>query len=127
LFGIGLLVLGPATVHKKSGLMWILKGTLLGLWFLGFGTIGWLWFEIYRFLPSGQGAVGADLIVLLTMRSPLWWTGLVLCFALGFLIVRAWRVPLGLWITLVVTGLLPAGFLTLFVVLYLKLKQMSHV
>jgi hypothetical protein len=39
------------------------------------------------------------------------------CFAIGFVIARAWTGPLGLWIALLVTGLIPAGCLTLFLVL----------
>jgi hypothetical protein len=103
--------------------MWIAKSTLLGLWLLGFLTMGWLWFEVYRYLPPGPGAVSADLILRLTVRSPLWWTALVLCFALGFWIVRSWAAPLAVWIAVLVTGLIPAGYAALFVVLYIAVKR----
>ena len=105
--------------------MWIAKGILLGLWLFGFATMAWLWFEVYRHLPSGRGpvTVSADSILLLTVLSPLWWTALVVCLALGFWIVRAWNVPLGVWIAVLITGLVPAGFLTLFVVLYVAMMR----
>lgn len=105
--------------------MWILKGTLLALWLFGFGTMAWLYFTLYRHMPPNS-AVGMTVITALTIQNALWWTALVVSFVIGFAIARSWRGPLGLWIALAVTGLIPAGFLALFVVLVVKLKQAIH-
>ena len=105
--------------------MW-LKGTLLGLWLVGFGTIAWLYFSIFRRLPPGPGEVGVTVFTAYTIDNLYWWTGVVVCLVLGFVIVRSWSVPLGLWIALAVTGLIPAGCLALFFILVYKLKQASQ-
>ena len=107
--------------------MWaVVKGTLLGLWLVGFGTIAWLYFSIFRRLPPGPGEVGVTVFTAYTIQNPVWWTGVVVCLVLGFVIVRSWSVPRALWITLAVTGLVPVGCLTLFFVLVYKLKQASQ-
>jgi hypothetical protein len=49
--------------------MWILKGTLLGLWLLGFGTMAWLYFVIYRNLPPNS-AVEIGVITGSTVQDP---------------------------------------------------------
>lgn len=105
--------------------MWVLKGSLLALWLFGFGTMALLYFAVYRHMPPNS-AVSVHIITFYTTQNPLWWTALVVCLALGFAIARSWRGPLGLWIALAVTGLIPAGFLALFLVLTVKLKQASQ-
>jgi len=104
--------------------MWIAKGTLLALWLFGFGTMAWLYFALYRHLPS-HSAVDIRLITALTTQNPFWWIGLVVCFVLGYAIARSWSGQLGVWIALAVTGLIPAGCLALFLVLVYKLKQIG--
>jgi hypothetical protein len=104
--------------------MWIAKGTLLALWLFGFGTMAWLYFTLYRNLPP-HSAIDLRIITALTIQNPLWWAALVLSFVLGFGVARSWSGPPGLWIALFVTGLIPAGFLTLFLVLVYKLKQIG--
>jgi hypothetical protein len=59
----------------------------------------------------------------ITIHNPFWWTALVICFVIGLVIARAWSGPLGVWIALAVTGLIPAGCLALFLALLSKLKQ----
>jgi len=104
--------------------MWIAKGTLLALWLFGFGTMAWLYFTLYRNLPP-HSAIDLRIITALTIQNPLWGAALVLSFVLGFGVARSWSGPPGLWIALFVTGLIPAGFLTLFLVLVYKLKQIG--
>jgi hypothetical protein len=106
--------------------MWIAKGTLLALWLFGFGTMVWLYISIFRHLPPST-VVDIRVITLPTTQNPLWWAALVVCLILGLAIARSWRGPLGLWIGLLVTGLIPAGSLALFLVLVYKLKQVSQV
>jgi hypothetical protein len=105
--------------------MWILKGSLLALWLFGFGTMALLYFAVYRNLPPNS-AVSVHVITSYTTLNPLWWAALVVCLVLGFAISRSWSGPLGLWIAPGVTGLIPAGFLALFLALMVKLKQASQ-
>jgi hypothetical protein len=104
--------------------MWILKGTLIGLWVLGFGTMALLYFAVYSNLPRNS-AVGVTVITHYTTQNLLWWTALIVCLVLGCAIARSWSGPPVLWIALLVTGLIPAGFLALFIALVGKLKQAS--
>ncbi|HVS88986.1 MAG TPA: hypothetical protein VHF01_12305 [Candidatus Acidoferrum sp.] len=110
--------------------MWILKGTLLGLWLLGFGTMAFFYFAIYRNLPpnTGGGVSSMDIRVFTvnTIQNPLWWGALVVCFVLSYAIARSWPLPKILWVGLLVTGLVPAGILALFIVMVVKLKQASQ-
>jgi hypothetical protein len=64
-------------------MMWILKGTLLGLWLLGFATMAWLYFTVYRNLPLNSG-VDITVITGCTIQNPLWWnrSGSPSCFRL---------------------------------------------
>jgi len=105
--------------------MWMAKGTLLALWLFGFGNIAWLYFALYRHVSSNS-AVDIRLIIALTTQNPLWWIGLVVSFVLGYGIARSWSGPLGLWIALLVTGLIPAGCLALFLVLAYELKRATQ-
>lgn len=105
--------------------MWILKSLLLGVWLFGFGTIVFLYFAIYRNLPPNS-AVSVNLITALTIQNPVWWASLAVCLALGSAVVRSWSAPPILWIAVLVTGLVPAGGLALFIVLAVKLKQVSQ-
>lgn len=114
--------MSPPILLERELPMWILKGTLLALWLFGFGNLAWLYFTLYRNLPPNS-SVDIRIITAFTIQNALWWTALVLCLVLGYAIARTWRGPLGLWIALAVTGLIPAGFLALFLVLLVKLKQ----
>lgn len=105
--------------------MWILKGTLLGLWLFGFGTLARLYFGLFRNLPPNS-AVDIRLITSYTTQNSLWWTALGVCLALGYAIARPWSGPPILWIALLVTGLIPAGFLALFILLLVKLKHATQ-
>ena len=61
-----------------------------------------------------------------TIHNPYWWIALVVCFVVGYAIARSWSGPMGLWIALLVTGLVPVGCLALFLVLVYKGKQFSQ-
>ncbi len=104
--------------------MWILKGTLLGLWLLGYGTMALLYFAIYR--NRRPHSVVVVSVIPYTIYSPLWWTVLVACFSLGYTIVRWWSAPPILWVAVLVTGLVPAGWLALFLVIVMKLRHVSQ-
>jgi len=110
---------------KSDCTMWILKSVTLGLWLFGFGTMAFLYFAIFRDLPSNSG-VDIRLITWYTTRNPAWWTALVVCLALGYAVVRSWSAPVILWVVVLVTGLVPAGFLALFVALALRLRHVSQ-
>lgn len=103
----------------------VLKSALLGLWLFGFGTLAFLYVAIYRNLPP-NAAVSVHLITWYTTHNPVWWTALAACLALGYAIVRSWSAPPILWVAVLVTGLVPAGSLALFLTLVAKLKQVSR-
>lgn len=105
--------------------MWILKGTLLGLWLSGFVTIALFYFAVYRYLAPNS-VVDIRVFPANTIQNPLWWTALVVCFVLSYAIARSWPLPKILWVGLLVTGLVPAGILALFIVMVVKLKQASR-
>jgi hypothetical protein len=69
--------------------MWIAKGTLLALWLLGFGTMAWLYFALYRHLRPNS-AVGLSVITGVTTHNPFWWAAFVVCLVLGYTTVRSW-------------------------------------
>ena len=100
----------------------VAKILLLGTWLASFGTIAYLYMMIYRRLPP-QTAVGVDVFRVYTISNPLWWAGLVVCFALSYIIVRAWSGNVVFWAFLVITELIPVGLLTLFLVMVSRLRQ----
>jgi len=94
--------------------MSILKGTLLGLWLFGFGTLAFFYIAVYRYMGP-HSAVSVNVITSYTIHNPLWWIALAVCFVLGYAIVRSWSPPPILWVAVFVTGLIPAGWFALFV------------
>jgi hypothetical protein len=105
--------------------MWILKTALLGLWLFGYGTMAFLYFKIFRYMPPNS-AVSANVITWHTTHNPMWWTALAVCFAASYAIVRSWSAPLILWVAVFLTGLVPAGCLVLFAALATRLKHASQ-
>ena len=105
--------------------MWIAKGTLLGFWLFGFGTMAWLYFALYRNLRPNS-AVSISVFSGLTTANAYWWAALGVCLVLGLAIARSWAGPIGLWITLLVTGLVPAGCFALFLIIMYRLKHVSR-
>jgi hypothetical protein len=105
--------------------MWILKGTMLGLWLFGFGTLAFFYFTVYRHIPPNS-MVAVTMITRHTTQSPLWWTALMVCLVLGYTIARSWAGPTVLWVGLFVTGLIPAGIFTIFITMIVKLKQAAQ-
>jgi hypothetical protein len=102
--------------------MWIVKGTLLGIWIFSFGTIAYLWLSIYRRLPPST-AVGVSVFAAYTTHNPFWWIALALSLAIGLFVTRSWSGTPALWIALVVTELFPVGLVTLFFMLVARNKE----
>ncbi|SRR5258706_1106919 len=103
--------------------MWIVKGFLLGIWLVSFGTIAYLYLAVFRRLPPG-GAVGVSVFTSLIVDNPYWWLSMVACFAIGILVTRSWPGKPILWITLIVTELFPVALLVLFFTLVSRNKEM---
>lgn len=103
--------------------MWMAKGLFLGIWLFGYGTIVMLYLTVYHHI-SRNTAVDARIITGQTIHNPVWWIAGVACLVLGCAMTRSWSGPLAVWIALVVTGLVPAGLLAVFVVLMAKAKAM---
>jgi len=87
--------------------------------------MAFLYFAIFRDLPSNF-AVDIRLVTWYTTRNPALWTALVVCLALGYAVVRSLSAPVILWVVVLVTGLVPAGFVALFVALALRLRHVSE-
>src|SRR5260370_23495816 len=79
----------PLGFLKSEGFLMWAKGTPLGLWLVGFGTIAWLYFSIFRRLPPGPGEVGVTVFMAYTIQNPVWWAGVLVCLVLAFVIVRS--------------------------------------
>jgi hypothetical protein len=107
--------------------MWIAKGTFLGAWLFSFGTIAFLYLAVLRNRPP-HSAVSVNILTSLTTQNAWWWIALVACLALGCAIVRSWplTVPLALWITLLVTSVIPLGLLGLVFAIWQKFEALSH-
>jgi hypothetical protein len=102
--------------------MWVVKGALLTFWLVGFGTLLMFYLRVYRGLPSNS-AVDARNFGALTIYSVAWWVAVVACVAIGFGLSYRWRGPLGVWVFLAVTDLIPAGALALLLALLAKLHE----
>ena len=100
-----------------------IKGLFIGIWLFSFFTIGYLWFRLFRYAIGGMVDVRA--VQIMTIQNWLWWTGLIVCFAVGVLITRVWTPKLGVWILLSVTELIPVGLLTPLILLISRTKQMA--
>ncbi len=105
--------------------MWILKGTLLGLWLFGFGSLFYLYLTIFRPLRP-HTATSFSLLTGQRIHNPLWWAALVVCLVLGYAIAHRWSGPPILWIAFLLTGLVPAGYLALVIMIAAKLKHVSQ-
>jgi hypothetical protein len=107
-------------------LMPIFKGTLLGLWLVGFGTLGRFYYVLVRPFPRGTSvAISISTFPFLTIRSVVWWVAVAVCFAVSLALMRVWKGPTAFWVGLGVTGLIPAGFWVLVGVVYYMSRTMS--
>ena len=107
--------------------MWIVKGTFLGLWLFGFGTLAFFYFAVFRHAPRNS-MVPAATIIGLTTQNPWWWAALVACTILGFALVRSWlgKSSVVLWVALLVTSVIPVGLFSLFAIMISKLKEAAR-
>ena len=104
----------------------IFKGTLLGLWLVGFGTLARFYYVLIRPFPRGTSvAISASMLWHLTIRSVVWWVAVAVCFSVGVALTRVWKGPTAFWVALGVTGLIPAGFWVLVGVIYYMSRTMS--
>jgi len=101
--------------------MEIVKSLFLGIWLASFGTLAYLYLALYRKLPPST-AVGVSVFKAYMTHNLLWWLGLAVCFALGFVIVKAWPGRPAFWIALGVTELFPVAL----VVMFLKLAARNR-
>jgi predicted cobalt transporter CbtA len=104
--------------------MWILKGTFLGLWLFGFGTIAFFYFAIFRHVPLGT-EVPTTMVTGLTTQNPWWWVALVASIAIGCALVHSWpgKGSVVFWVVLFVTSVIPVGLFSLVAVMISKLKE----
>jgi hypothetical protein len=102
--------------------MWVIKGALLAFWLVGFGTLVMLYLQVYRGMPSNI-AIDYRIFGRLTIYSVVWWVAVVACVAVGFGLSFRWRGPLGMWVVLALTDLVPAGALALLLALLAKVHE----
>lgn len=104
--------------------MWLIKGLFLSLWLFGFGTIAFLYFAVFRPVTSNK-ATAVSVITSYTTQNFWWWTALAACIALGLALVRSYpsKGPVALWVALIVTSVVPAGFIGIFIFLAAKLRE----
>lgn len=69
--------------------MSILKGALLSICLFGFGTMGFLYLRLHRYMEP-HSSLDVRIIGSLTTGNPLWWTALVVCLVLGIAIAHSW-------------------------------------
>jgi hypothetical protein len=104
----------------------IFKGSLLGSWLIGFGTLARFYYVLVRPFPRGTSvAISLNTFPHLTIRSVGWWVGVAVCFAVSFALMRVWKGPTAFWVAVGVTGLVPAGFWVLVGVVYYMSRSMS--
>ena len=104
--------------------LWIVKGLFLGIWLFSFGTIAFLYLELFRRLPPNT-SVDVRNFSLLTVMNPSWWIALVASICIGMIVVRAWHIRPIVWAGLIVTELFPVALLTMFIVLVRRLKDVA--
>jgi len=107
---------------KRRPSVWILKGSFLGLWVFAFGTLAFLYLNVYH--PERRNyAIGLSVLAGQTTWNPLWWAALAIAIVAGCLVVRSWPGQRWLWISLMVTFLFPAGLLALVLALVAKSRH----
>ena len=82
--------------------------------------------QVEKNIKKARISVDIRVITGYTIQNPFWWTSLVVCLVLGYAIALSWSGPPILWIALLVTGLIPAGFLALFITLAVMLEHVSR-
>jgi hypothetical protein len=107
-----------------EGIMWIAKGILLGAWLFSFG---WLFYlvRLYLFaqkLSAGRGPGMFGPGLLLPVSSPVFWLWLVAWLAVGLATARSFPIRPILWITILVTELVPVGLLAMILMLMSRLR-----
>jgi len=104
--------------------MWALKGTLLGISIFGIGA------TIFMFLAKRSfGASTVDIRTMshATIYSTWFWAAFISSIVIGCAIARSWpgRFSPVFWVVLAVIDLVPAGVLSLILLLVFKLKQVA--
>lgn len=103
------------------------KGTFVGAWLFAFGTIAFLYFALFRNRPP-LSAVSLGLITGPTTQNNWWWVALVACIAIGCALVSSWprKVPSPIWITLLITSVIPLGLLGLVFVIWSRARALQN-
>jgi hypothetical protein len=106
----------------------IIKGLLLALWLVGFGTLTKLYVEVRRITPRGtQFAVSPGWVAYHAFRNVLWWIATLVCVAGSFALMHVWSGPLAFWIVVAIMDLIRVGVFAIFATLYIKVHKAARV
>jgi hypothetical protein len=106
--------------------MWALKGTFIGISTFGIGA------TIFMFLAKrsfGAATVDIRTVSHATIYSTWFWAAFAASVVIGLAIARSWpgRFSPVFWVLLAVIDLVPAGVLSLILLLVFKLKEVAAV
>ncbi len=111
--------------------MWAVKGTFLGISIFAVGAAVFMLLSLRSiggaFIagPGRQMAFDIRSISLVTIYNAWFWAAFAACIVIGLAIARSWpgRFSPVFWVVLAVIDLVPAGMLSLFLVLVSRLKE----
>src|ERR1700682_3680231 len=113
----------PPILESEVEIMWALKGTFIGISIFGIGAV------VFMFLGRSFGASTVDIRIIsrATVYSAWFWATFAACIVIGLAIVRSWpgKFSPAFWIVLAVIDLVPAGMLSLFLLMLFKLKEVA--
>ena len=123
---------GKKAALKRRVSMWVLRGTFLGMSIFGIDAVVFM-LAFFRSMgpllagPGQQSSIDIRSISLLTVGNPWFWATFAACLVIGLAIARSWPGKFSpvFWVMLAVIDLVPAGLLSLFLVLVFKLKQVA--
>jgi hypothetical protein len=112
--------------------MWALKGTFIGVSMFAVGAVVFtlLFLRSRGPLLAGPGqhwAISINVISQLTIYNPWFWAAFAACLMIGLAIAASWpgRFSPAFWIAMVVIDLVPAGMLSVILLLVFKLKEVT--
>jgi hypothetical protein len=109
--------------------MWALKGTFIGTSIFAVGAAVFMLLSMRSISRGKQMAIEVRLISLATIYNPWFWAAFVASLVIGCAIARSWpgKFSPAFWVMLAVIDLIPAGMLSLVLLLIFKLKEVAAV
>ena len=113
--------------------MWALKGTFLGISIFGVGAVVFMFLSLRSMGaaliagPGHQSSFDIRVIPLLTIYNVWFWAAFAASIVIGLAIAASWPGKFSpvFWVVLAVIDLVPAGVLSLILLLVSKLKEVA--